>query len=108
MVVRLLIFIGLFTCAQAHAGTVVLFNKDHDQICGVRVVEGPDAPMLPRGGEVTERPIPRGWEKSYSGLVCYKLPKDFNKCTPENDDWTAWKCEPPLEGDLTKRIPLSK
>lgn len=101
----------LFTCtlisafvADASAGDVKLVSDTWENVCGVEVSWGADAPNETQ--VEFHRDVPRNWSITKPDRLCYRRASTPDNCDSGMTQWkTQWKCAASAGSD-TKELSL--
>ena len=98
MLNRSVIIARIFTCAlisaviaDASAGDVKLVSDTWENVCGVEISWGADAP---NGTQVEfHTDVPRNWSVTKPDRLCYRRASTPDNCDSGMTQWkTQWKC----------------
>jgi len=89
--------------AHAVAGDVKLVSDTWDNVCGVEITSGPDAP---NGTAEVHTDVPKGWSVTRPDRLCYRRASSPDNCDSGMTQWkTQWKCAAST-GSATEELSL--
>jgi len=83
--------LGLGCMTNALAGDVKLVSDTWENVCGVEITWGPDAPNGTPSEFHTD--VPRNWSITKPDRLCYRRASTPDNCDSGMTQWkTQWKC----------------